>query len=321
MRNNLLLKSNAILFFLLPLISAAQDFYICTSSGSKCFHKTERCAESRCSREIRCVTLSEAQQMHRTPCKKCLKGFFTHTNAVNKNNTTASIDSFRTEIAQTPQDRHSQLVQHSGYTASYNSTWLVSNWVAYELTPQKAVGTVKRPKIPCSPDPDVTGKSSEHSDYKNSGYCRGHLAPAMDMKWSEAAMNESFYMTNICPQTESLNNGKWKKIEEHLHGMAVGGCTLYICSGPIMPKTPQRIGQNKVSVPTHYFKVVCMKKKDQWYGIGFVLPNMNCKGSMYEYAMSIDDVEKITEIDFFYNLPDVIEKEIESNFKRKIWEI
>ena len=222
-------------------------------------------------------------------------------------------------MARTSKGRRSQIIQHVGYTASYNSFWLISNWVAYELTPQKAVGQVKRPKIQCKPDPLVTGASAEHADYTNSGFCRGHLSPAMDMKWSETAMNESFYMSNICPPTEGLNNGMWRRTEEHLHAMAVGGSTLYICSGPIVPKNPQRFGNNHVAVPTYYYKVVCMKVNGHWYSIGFILPNEECMGSMFDYAISVDEIESKTGIDFFFNLPDDVEDEMESKVIRKIW--
>ena len=302
-----------------PSISKAQEVFICTGKSATSYHKTSRCAGASCSKEVRCVTLAEAQRMHRKPCQRCLRGFIAPTIAVSKPSHFSSSDLSRIEVARTPQGRESQIVQHSGYTASYNSAWLVSNWVAYQLTPQEAAGTVKKTKHNCKPDPMVKGNSAEHSDYTNSGYCRGHLAPAMDMKWSETAMNESFYLTNICPQSEDLNNGTWHRIENNLHNRAVSGDTLYICCGPIMPKTPQRIGTNGVAIPTYCFKVVCMKKNGKWYGIGFVLPNMACTGTIFEYAMSIDEVEALTDLDFFYNLPDNIEEEVESKVYRKIW--
>ena len=303
----------------LPSVNSAQNVYICTSRGAKSYHKTARCAGANCSREIACVTLAEAQKLRRQPCRRCLRGFTPPQHLVINPFSTRAADLSRIELARTPNGRRSQVIQHLGYTASYNASWLVSNWVAYQLTPQEAKGTVKRPKRQCDPDPMVKGTSASHSDFTNSGYCRGHLAPAMDMKWNEEAMNESFYLTNICPQTEALNNGLWRRIEERLHRCAEQGDTLYICSGPYMPQKPQRIGTNRVAVPTYCFKVVCMRQNGCWYAIGFVLPNAECKGPMMNYAMSVDDVENFTGIDFFYNLPDAIESEIESKVVRKVW--
>ena len=302
-----------------PFLCSAQDVYICTSRGAKSYHKTERCANANCSKSVKQVTIAEAERMHRKPCQRCMRGSVFPSFFINKTDDTPSCDLTCIEIARTSKGRRSQVVKHLGYTASYNSFWLISNWVAYELTPQKAVGEVKRPSIPCKPDPLVTSTSAEHADYTKSGFCRGHLSPAMDMKWSETAMNESFYMSNICPQTEGLNNGMWRRIEEHLHAMAVRGSTLYICSGPIMPKHPQRFGKNRVAAPTYCYKVVCMKKNGHWYSIGFILPNTDCAGSMLDYAMSVDEIESKTGIDFFFNLPDDVEDEMESKVIRKIW--
>ncbi len=155
----------------------------------------------------------------------------------------------------------------------------------------------------------VKGNTACHGDYTNSGYSRGHMAPAADMKWSEQAMLESFYLSNICPQIAELNGGVWEKLENRVRALA-SESNVYVCCGPIMSPTPQRIGGNKVAVPTNFFKVLCMQRNSKWQAIGFVFPNSACKGSMFNYAMSVDEVEKLTGHDFFYNIPDDIETTI-----------
>lgn len=86
------------------------------------------------------------------------------------------------------------------------------NWVAWELTRQETTGNEER-KSKFLPDPDLPEPRVEHSDYTHSGYDRGHMAPAADMKWSEKAMQESFYMSNICPQNQKLNRDDWGDLE------------------------------------------------------------------------------------------------------------
>lgn len=223
-------------------------------------------------------------------------------------------------LARTAEGRKSQVIAHTGYTTSWNSNWLIPNWVAYSLTPVKAAGEVERPKRPFEPDPLVHGRTAQHSDYTRSGYDRGHMAPAADMKWSEVAMAESFYLSNVCPQLHAVNDGVWKRIEGKCHRLATQS-TVYICSGPIVAARPERIGENGVAVPKQFFKVVCMQRRGRWQAIGFVVPNADCKGSMFQYACSVDEVERITGHDFFYQLPDSIEQAIEAQWgKERDWQ-
>lgn len=102
--------------------------------------------------------------------------------------------------------RGGQLIRHTGYTVQYDADYKTPQWVAWELTASEAEGTEPRGKK-FTPDPQVRGASAQDSDYKGSGYDRGHMAPAADMKWSSQAMKESFYLSNVCPQNRNLNRG------------------------------------------------------------------------------------------------------------------
>ena len=96
------------------------------------------------------------------------------------------------------------IIYHAGYTTSYNTTTLIPKWVAYELTDEEVQGVFPRSGS-FGMDPDSTGRQAMREDYSNSGWDKGHMAPAADMKWSEQSMYESFYLTNICPQNHTLN--------------------------------------------------------------------------------------------------------------------
>lgn len=231
----------------------------------------------------------------------------------------ANADAGNIELAITAKGRKNQIITHVGYTTSYNSNWLIPNWVAYGLTAREVEGTYPRPKKQFEPDPMAKGRSATHRDYTNSGYSRGHMAPAADMKWSEKAMLESFYLSNICPQIAELNGGVWERLENRCRALASDG-EVFICCGPIVDGTPARIGESRVAVPVGFFKVMCMRRKGKWQAIGFVFPNKACKGSMFNYACSVDDVEKLTGHDFFYNLPDDIENRIEATWSMKDWQ-
>lgn len=218
----------------------------------------------------------------------------------------------RLEIPQSKKKLKEQVVEHKGYTVSYNTTWLIPNWVAYELTDEEVVGQISRADK-FVPDPDIKGRCSTTDDYKGSGYDRGHMAPAGDMKWDAKAMEESFYTTNICPQDHNLNAGDWKELEEQVRDWAIKNEKVYVVCGPIVKKNYATVGANNVAVPDSFYKVVLMYRDGSWRSLGFVFANKSGNKPLDTYAKSVDEVEKLTGLDFFSVLPDDIENEIEKN--------
>ena len=207
-----------------------------------------------------------------------------------------------------------RILSRTGFTISYHDTWKMPQWVAWYLTTERVEGKEKRTDDFLT-DPDLpTQVLSEDSDYRNSRYDRGHMAPAGDMKWNEQAMIESFYMSNICPQAPNLNRGDWRILEENCRKWAQEHQTpLYIVCGPLVEseKKHKRIGKNKVTVPDGFFKVV-LKLGDEPAAVGFLFPNDDCDEKLAEYAVSVDSVEKVTGFDFFHLLPDKQEKKLEA---------
>ena len=232
---------------------------------------------------------------------------------------TYSID--KVEIPAKLKNRPEQIISHLGYTVSYNYDWKIPNWVAYELTKEEVEGVVPRGNH-FMPDPNVpSGKSATNDDYKNSGWDRGHMAPAADMKWSEQAMKESFYFSNICPQNNNLNAGVWKDLEEQVRELARQKGNIYVVCGPIVPKKPQTIGYNKVAVPDAFFKVLLQNDNGEWSAIAFMFANESGRKPLSTYAMSVEEMQIISEIDFFPALPDSIEKIVESHVDFTKWNI
>lgn len=215
----------------------------------------------------------------------------------------------------------SQIIEHTGYTVSYNEQRRNANWVAYELTAHEANGNEPRDDK-FVPDPLVKGRQATTEDYKRSGWDRGHLAPAADMKWSKDAMEESFYMSNISPQNHNLNSGVWKSIEELVRDNATRYGKLLVATGPVFTdkKGLGEIGKNKVVVPNGFYKVLLIFD-DGYKGIGFYCENKSGKKKLENYVLTIDEVEEITGIDFFHRLPDDIEAEVESRVTEDTWGI
>ena len=216
-----------------------------------------------------------------------------------------------------------KVAHHIGYTVSYNTNWRLPNWVAYELTAAELVGDLPR-ESRFTDDPAIVGEATTE-DYVKSGYDRGHMAPAADMKWSEGAMHESFYMTNICPQIHGLNAGDWKDLEEHVRTMATKHDHIYVCCGPIVSSTQYTIGRYsdaRVVIPDAFFKVLLRKKASgDWTAIGFEMYNVAGNYPLAAYALSIDSLESLTGLDFFYNLPDSIETVVERSYSLTDWDL
>ena len=225
------------------------------------------------------------------------------------------------EIPVLPSDTPEELIPHLGYTTSHNYRTRIPNWVAWELTAHEAAGDVPRAKK-FTPDPMCKSAQAADHDYRNSGYDRGHMAPAGDMKWSERAMEESFYFTNICPQNRNLNRGDWKDLEEKCRSLAARYDTLWIVCGPIVGEARQgRIGSNRVVVPDAFYKVLLIRHKGKYHGIGFYFENAAGSRNLSYYARTIDEIEAMTGIDFYPALPDEIEAQVESGKDLRIWQI
>lgn len=220
------------------------------------------------------------------------------------------------EIPKTnPKDR---IISHTGYSFVYNESHEQANWIAYELKAEETNKLFERTNK-FIPDPKVKTGTASDKDYKGSGYDRGHLAPASDMGWSFNSMTESFYYSNISPQTPSFNRGIWKKLEELVRSWAVENKSVYLVTGPVLTNGLQTIGPNKVSVPNYYYKVILDYSEPNIKGIGFILPNVGSKEQLQNYAFSIDSVEALTGIDFFPLLPDEQEDLIEKTLCLKCW--
>ena len=212
-----------------------------------------------------------------------------------------------------------EIINHSYYTLSYNEHHEQANWVAYKLLKSMIeLGTYDRTDN-FRPDYKIKNNSAQLEDYKGSGYDRGHLCPAGDMKLSYTAMSESFYMSNMSPQIPGFNRGIWKKLEGLVRNWAIDNGEIYIVTGPILTGNYPAIGSNQVSIPDYYYKVVLDYKEPELKGIGFILPNEKSSSSLQSFILSIDEVESRTGIDFYHSLADSIEEQIESNVNVADW--
>ena len=214
--------------------------------------------------------------------------------------------------------KQGQVIHRTGYTLAYDAKTRTPQWVAWELTKKETQGTEERSND-FQPDPDVKGAQVVTKDYTHSGYDRGHMAPAADMKWSKKAMKESFYMSNICPQDHNLNTSDWSELENKSRQWARRYGKVYIVCGPIYNgKRNEYIGDHRVKVPDAFFKVVLINEKKKQCAMGFYFENEAGERKLQEYLVPVDRLEQLTGMDFFSALPDNLEDRLEAEIVDKL---
>lgn len=213
------------------------------------------------------------------------------------------------------------VVYHNTYALSYAEEHELAEWVAYRLSKAELEQPWLKRRDKFSPDPAVATGSADPADYKRSGYERGHLLPVADRAYSRAAMDETFFMSNISPQDRHFNGGVWRELEELVRDWAKTSGQLYVVTGPILGEEPKgKIGNNKVTVPKAYYKVVLDIEEPLQRGIGFVIPNSITNERLPTFALPIDSVEQLTGLDFFAEfMPEDVEKELEANGDASLW--
>lgn len=224
------------------------------------------------------------------------------------------------------------LLDKNYFFINYNCDWKVAYWVAYYLTAEDLEGTATGNKS-FVVDWDLPPYArSKNGDYTNSGYQRGHLAPAAAFKRSIEARNSTFIYSNASPQHRKFNNGIWKKLERQVRDMVTEKGRAWIVTGNMFMNADSMfmcprdwIGQaeqKRVAIPTHLFKAILAEDEEgEFKTYGFIVPHQREPNPdpTNEYRVSIDRLEQITGYDFFLLLPDDIEEDIENDRPEWRW--
>ncbi len=209
-----------------------------------------------------------------------------------------------------------QKLRYAGFTLSYNERHRQASWVAYRLSAERATGDEPRYN---NFREEKRVNSASPRDYRGTGFDRGHLAPAGDMKWLQRVMEESFLMTNISPQAPAFNRGIWRELEEQVRRWAVQHGEVYVVTGPVLAGKLPTIGDNQVSVPKYYYKVVLDGVEPDIRAIGFLMENKGSAEPLQNFVVSISQLETLTGLDFFPNLPPATQRTLESRKDLRGW--
>ncbi len=210
------------------------------------------------------------------------------------------------------------LTEHSAYSLGYSEDHEQAAWVAYLITREHTRNQHER-RNNFRADPSIATGSASPADYSGSGYDRGHLAPAADFDFSRKALSETFYMSNISPQKPELNRGKWKELEDQVRSWATEYDSLWVVTGPVLEKGLKKIGTNRVSVPKYFYKIILDPGRPAVKMIGFIMPNSKNTKSLEYYAVPVDSIEILSRLDFFPQLPDLLEDSLEKSVDTEAW--
>lgn len=215
------------------------------------------------------------------------------------------------------------LIDREGYAVGYDTHHKQPRWVTYKLTREEAQSVAVSRKVADFQEDTLLPKGrAALTDYRRSGYDRGHLACAGDMRQSRERMCDSFLLSNISPMNRDFNGGVWAKLEDQVRTWSTTYGEVQVVTGPVLTVTADlpTIGSNAVTVPPSFYKVV-YRSKPQAKAIGFIIPNQPSNEPFTTFARSVDEVEQVTGLDFFSSLPDDIENAIEKNYQLSDWNL
>lgn len=211
---------------------------------------------------------------------------------------------------------NNQIIHHKTYSLSYNEQHEQAEWTVHVLNAtdiQK--NNFKRPYFEI--DDMVSTGAASWRNYKNSGYDRGHLVPAGDRRGSKDAYEETFLTSNISPQEHEFNAGIWNKLEQKVRYLVKGNKEFVVVTGSILQDHLKSIGSEHVSVPEQFYKIIYDPAGSKM--IAFLIPHKESNQPLYDFVVPVDSIEQITGIDFFYQLPDEIEDQLEKSLSNKGW--
>lgn len=211
------------------------------------------------------------------------------------------------------------VLDRRGYALGYSEKHEQPLWVTYRLTAAEAGSKTADRSDDFRVDPYISTGSARAEDYAKSGYDRGHLAPAADMAWSEKAMSESFYFSNMSPQEPGFNRGIWRKLEAKVRDWAIDKGELQVVTGPIFLNRNKSIGNNQVVVPQAYYKVLYAPEAKPPAMLGFILSNSGSDRDLQEYAVTVDQVESVTGLEFFTTVESGLRTQLSGSISLDAW--
>lgn len=243
----------------------------------------------------------------------------------------------RLELPRLSQDKGQYFVSHKvgdevNYSLEYDADKHHARWVAFTFDDENSRDRVSRMDT-WQWDPQLPERLSTERDFKGSGYSRGHLVASEDRVATKEANKQTFYYSNISPQLKEHNAGIWKRLEEKVRAWGRDSQmrrVLYVAKGGTIAEgqiQDKRL-KGKIVIPKYYWMALLLEDHEgNYHAIGFLTEHRDygkAEGNLQKLMMSIDELEHFTGLDFFHNLPDDLEDEVEAEepttrASRRVW--
>jgi endonuclease G len=217
-----------------------------------------------------------------------------------------------------PTSTTDQIVHHQNYSLSYSETHEQAEWVAYELKASH-LSTINHKRPYFEIDKTVKTGAAHWRNYKKSGYDKGHLCPAGDRRFTKEAHDETFLTSNISPQEHQFNAGVWNRLEQKVRYWAKKNEGVFVVTGGILENNLKTIGDENVAVPNQFYKVILDNANGKIKVLAFLMDHKDSHLPLYNFVVSVDEVEALTGIDFFPELEDSIEGTLEASSNYERW--
>ncbi len=209
-----------------------------------------------------------------------------------------------------------RLLDHVFFQICYDSSLKSPVWAAYELRPEHLSASAPG-RSRFRRDPSLSAPAASNADFRGAGYSRGHLIPAADFAWSEKAFRATYLPTNVVPQKQSVNSGRWRMLEIAVRGIAATADSVHVFTGPLFDSDSiEFLMPGGVAVPTHTYKVLLAVHGGRRTMFAAIIPNAgNPRQPLNHFAVTVDEVERRTGLDFFSFLEDQEEAVLESGLE------
>lgn len=212
---------------------------------------------------------------------------------------------------------YEQSINHKYYRNCYSNNTFQPKWVTWYIIKSHIIVEVDNTTRPKFSTDNSTHAKVNSNEYISSGYDRGHMAPSQDFNWDQIATDTAFLMSNICPQTHHMNAGAWLKTENYCRQIASLGDTVLVISGPLFGQNIIKLNNGRIPIPESFWKIMIYRQNGKYRCLAWIVPNNNEVSSDIKLLqVSVDNIEHITDLDFFSILPDNIENQLESQVLR-----
>ena len=214
-----------------------------------------------------------------------------------------------------------RILKRQGYWAAWSPVCGHPAYVVYTV-PKTKLMDKSPPRPDFKRDPEALDCPSPE-DYLRSGYDRGHMAPnhLIATRYGRKAQDETFLMSNMVPQKPDLNRGPWRELEQIVaDDLSNSSTELWVITGPVPNDKKSYINRGKARIPKGFFKIIAKVKRGRLSVMGLYMPQEIRIDKQPRYCfVSIDQIEAMTGLDFFSDLPEADQKILEEVEPTRFW--